>query len=238
MSAKVVIEVDGIDVFYGTSQILFGVQLQVLEGQTMALLGRNGAGKSTTMKAIAGLARAKRGSVRVLGQDMTGRMAHVIARAGLGYVPEDRQVFPEHSVEDNLLIAQKRGPDGRDDWNLKRVYETFPLLEPLRHRMAGRLSGGEQQMLAIARTLMGNPIALLLDEPSEGLAPIVVQRIGELLRGLRAAGATVLLAEQNMHFCLGIASDASVIDKGQIVYRDSITALKANSDVRQRYLAL
>jgi branched-chain amino acid transport system ATP-binding protein len=238
MSAKVVIEVDGIDVFYGTSQILFGVQLQVLEGQTMALLGRNGAGKSTTMKAIAGLARAKRGSVRVLGQDMTGRMAHVIARAGLGYVPEDRQVFPEHSVEDNLLIAQKRGPDGRDDWNLKRVYETFPLLEPLRHRMARRLSGGEQQMLAIARTLMGNPIALLLDEPSEGLAPIVVQRIGELLRGLRAAGATVLLAEQNMHFCLGIASDASVIDKGQIVYRDSITALKANSDVRQRYLAL
>ena len=238
MSGPVVIEVEGVDVFYGTSQILFGVNLQVVEGQTMALLGRNGAGKSTTMKAIAGLAPPRRGSVRVLGRDMTGRMAHVIARAGLGYVPEDRQVFPEHTVEDNLLIAEKKGPDGRDDWTLKRVYETFPLLEPLRHRMAGRLSGGEQQMLAIARTLMGNPLALLLDEPSEGLAPIVVQRIGELLRGLRASGATVLLAEQNMHFCLGVASDATVIDKGQIVYRDSIAALKANAEVRQRYLAL
>ena len=162
MSERAVIEVEAVDVFYGTSQILFGVELQVLEGQTMALLGRNGAGKSTTMKAIAGLAPPRRGAVRVLGQDVARRMAHVIARAGLGYVPEDRQVFPEHTVEDNLLIAEKKGADGRDEWNLKRVYETFPLLEPLRHRMAGRLSGGEQQMLAIARTLMGNPIALLL----------------------------------------------------------------------------
>ena len=238
MSDRAVIEVAGIDVFYGTSQILFGVDVKVLEGQTMALLGRNGAGKSTTMKAIAGLAPPWRGSVRVLGQEVAGRKPHAIARAGLGYVPEDRQVFPEHTVEDNLLIAQKKGVDGRDDWTLKRVYETFPILEPLRRRMAGRLSGGEQQMLAIARTLMGNPVALLLDEPSEGLAPIIVQRIGELMRGLRASGATVLLAEQNMHFCLGVASDATVIDKGQIVFRDSIAALKANAEVRQRYLAL
>jgi branched-chain amino acid transport system ATP-binding protein len=238
MSERTVVEIENVDVFYGTSQILFGVGLSVREGQTMALLGRNGAGKSTTMKAIAGLAPPRRGSVRVLGQEMAGQKPHRLARAGLGYVPEDRQVFPEHTVEDNLVIAQKKGPDGRDDWTIKRVYETFPLLEPLRYRLAGRLSGGEQQMLAIARTLMGNPIALLLDEPSEGLAPIVVQRIGALLKHLRATGATVLVAEQNMHFCLGIASDATVIDKGQIVYRDSIAALRANHEVRQRYLAL
>ena len=238
MSARVMLEVENVDVFYGTSQILFGVALAVTEGQTMALLGRNGAGKSTTMKAIAGLAPPRRGSIRVLGRELAGRKPHVIARAGVGYVPEDRQVFPEHTVEDNLLIAQRKGVDGRDDWTLQGVYELFPLLHPLRHRIAGRLSGGEQQMLAIARTLMGNPIMLVLDEPSEGLAPIVVQRIGELLRTLRKSGATILIAEQNMHFCLRIASDATVIDKGQIVYRDTIAGLKDNHEVRQRYLAL
>jgi len=238
MTAMPIVAVDGIDVFYGKSQILFGVSIAVAEGQTMALLGRNGAGKSTTLKAIAGIAPPRRGEIRVVGRDLAGRKPHVIARAGLGYVPEDRQVFPEHSVEDNLVIAAKKGPDGRDEWSIDRVWQVFPLLVPLRRRMAGRLSGGEQQMLAIARTLMGNPIALLLDEPSEGLAPIVVERIGELLRQLRGTGTTILIAEQNMHFCLGIASDATVIDKGQIVYRDTIAALKANDEVRRRYLAM
>ncbi len=238
MSGRVILGVDGIDVFYGKSQILFEVSLEVSEGQTMALLGRNGAGKSTTLKAIAGLLAPRQGKVRVLGQDLTGRRPHVIARAGLGYVPEDRQVFPEHAVEDNLLIAHKRGPDGRDDWTLDRIYQVFPLLAPLRSRLAGQLSGGEQQMLAIARTLMGNPTALLLDEPSEGLAPLVVARIAELLRQLRAGGGTILIAEQNMHFCLGIADHATVIDNGQIVYRDTIAALKADDEVRRRYLAM
>jgi branched-chain amino acid transport system ATP-binding protein len=163
---------------------------------------------------------------------------HIVARAGVGFVPEDRQVFPEHTVEDNLLIAAKKGPDGQDYWNLARVYEMFPLLAPLKNRMAGNLSGGEQQMLTIARTLMGNPMALLLDEPSEGLAPVIVERIGELLRKLRDMGVTVLLAEQNMHFCLGIASHATVIDKGQIVYHDTIEALRQDEAVKSRYLAL
>ena len=238
MSPRSIVHLDGIDVYYGKSQILFGVSLDVAEGTTMALLGRNGAGKSTTLKAIAGVVPPRKGTVRILDRNMAGRKPHVIARAGMGYVPEDRQVFPEHSVEDNLLIAQKRGPDGRDDWTVKRIFEIFPLLEPLRHRMAGRLSGGEQQMLAIARTLMGNPIALLLDEPSEGLAPIVVARIGELLRRLRASGVTILIAEQNMHFCLGIAENATIIDKGQIVYRDTIAGLKTNEAVRRQYLAM
>jgi branched-chain amino acid transport system ATP-binding protein len=172
------------------------------------------------------------------GRTVSGLKPHHIARAGLGFVPEDRQIFPDHSVEDNLVIGHKKGPDGQDDWSIERIYQVFPLLEPLRYRVAGRLSGGEQQMLAIARTLMGNPVLLLLDEPSEGLAPIIVQRIGELLRQLRDTGATVLIAEQNMHFCLGIASQATVIDKGQIVYSASIEDLKANEQIRQRYLAL
>ncbi len=233
-----VIQARELEVFYSTSQILFGVDLDVLEGQTVALLGRNGAGKSTTMKAIAGLAPPRRGSVRLNGLELTGRRPDVAARAGLGYVPEDRQIFPDHTVEDNLLIARKKGPGGRMDWPLDRLFETFPLLHPLRKRIARRLSGGEQQLVAIARALAGNPIALLLDEPSEGLAPIIVQRIAETLHKLRAEGLTILIAEQNMHFCLGIASHALVIDKGQIVYRDTIQGLKANEDVRRRYLAM
>jgi len=238
MSDRVIFETDGIDVFYGTSQILFGVGVAVTEGQTMALLGRNGAGKSTTLKAIAGIAPPAKGAVRVVGKEMQGWKPHLIARAGIGFVPEDRQVFPEHSVEDNLIIGAKKGPEGQDYWNLQRVYEMFPLLVPLKQRMAGNLSGGEQQMLTIARTLMGNPVGLLLDEPSEGLAPVIVERIGELLRKLRDMGVTVLLAEQNMHFCLGIASHATVIDKGQIVYRDTIEGLRNNDSVKSRYLAL
>ena len=238
MSAREFVAAEGIDVFYGTSQILFGVNLAVAQGQTMALLGRNGAGKSTTLKAIAGIAPPARGTVRVLGAARQGAKPHVIARAGVGYVPEDRQVFPEHSVEDNLLIAAKKGPQGEDYWNLARIYEVFPRLAPLKDRVAGTLTGGEQQMLTIARTLMGNPIGLLLDEPSEGLAPVIVERIGELLRTLRDMGVTVLLAEQNMHFCLGIASHATVIDKGQIVYCDTIEALRADEAVKSRYLAL
>jgi branched-chain amino acid transport system ATP-binding protein len=234
----VVFDAESIDVFYGTSQILFGVSLAVTAGQTMALLGRNGAGKSTTLKAIAGIAPPARGIVRVLGNQLQSRKPHVIARAGIGFVPEDRQVFPQHSVEDNLVIGAKKGPGGEDYWTLARVYDMFPLLVPLKDRMAGNLSGGEQQMLTIARTLMGNPTGLLLDEPSEGLAPVIVERIAELLLKLRAMGVTVLLAEQNMHFCLGIASHATVIDKGQIVYRDTIEALRSNDAVKSRYLAL
>src|SRR6202158_3389461 len=198
MSMQPVVQVEDLDVYYGTSQILFGVGLSVRPGETMALLGRNGAGKSTTMKAIMGLAPVRRGKVTLEGRVVSGLKPHHIARAGLGFVPEDRQIFPDHTVEDNLIIGQKKGPQGQDEWPIRRVYEVFPLLEPLRYRIAGRLSGGEQQMLAIARTLMGNTVLLLLDEPSEGLAPIIVQRIGELVGELRGAGATVLIAGRNM----------------------------------------
>jgi len=232
------LRVDKLSSFYGASQILFDVDLALEEGRTLALLGRNGAGKSTTMKTLAGVVPARRGRVFFAGRDITHAPAHARAKLGLAYVPEDRQVFPEHTVEDNLLIAEKVGPGGRRDWSLPRIWETFPLLARLRKRGAGRLSGGEQQLLAIARALMGNPLVLLLDEPSEGLAPIIVAEIGKLVRELGAGGATILLAEQNMHFCLRIASHAAVIDKGHIVHRDHIAGLSANSDIRRRYLAM
>ena len=238
MSRRAILEIDGIDVFYGASQILFGVSFAVERGQSLALLGRNGAGKSTTMKAIIGLAPPRRGTVRVQGVEVQRRSADRIARAGIGFVPEDRQIFPEHSVEDNLLIGAKPGLSGRNDWTLKTIYAVFPMLAAMRGRMGGRLSGGEQQMLTIARTLMGNPDLLLLDEPSEGLAPIIVEKIGELIQRLRGMGITLVVAEQNMHFCLDIASHVAVIDKGHIVYRDSIDGLKANAEVKSRYLAV
>jgi branched-chain amino acid transport system ATP-binding protein len=204
----------------------------------VALLGRNGAGKSTTLKALAGLAPPRRCRIQLRDRAVQGTKPYRLARAGIGFVPEDRQIFPEHSVEDNLSIAAKKGPQGQDYWNLDRVYEAFPLLAPLRDRMGGRLSGGEQQMLTIARALMGNPILLLLDEPSEGLAPVIVSQMATLLRRLRDTGMTMLLAEQNMHFCFRIASHATVIDKGQIVYRDTIAALKQDEGVKSRYLAV
>jgi branched-chain amino acid transport system ATP-binding protein len=238
MSAHSILSVSGLNVSYGTSQVLFGIDLEVGKGQCMALLGRNGAGKSTTMKAIAGIMPSRSGKITLSGQNITGAKSYRIARAGLGFVPEDRQVFPEHTVEDNLKIAVKPGADGRTEWTVDRVYESFPLLTPLRHRMAGKLSGGEQQMLAIARALMGNPDLLLLDEPSEGLAPVIVQQIAARIKDLRKLGTTILLAEQNMHFCLNIASNVAVIDKGKIVYCDTTQGLRANDEIKRRYLSV
>ncbi|MCC8427753.1 ABC transporter ATP-binding protein [Reyranella aquatilis] len=238
MSAAEILRVEDIDVFYGASQILFGVSFGVEKGQSLALLGRNGAGKSTTMKAIIGIAQAKRGTVSVRGTQVQKFTPDRIAREGVGFVPEDRQIFPEHSVEDNLKIAIKPGVGGRVDWTLEKIYDVFPILASMKGRMGGRLSGGEQQMLTIARTLMGNPDVVLLDEPSEGLAPIIVEKIGELIQRLRDMGTTLIVAEQNMHFCLDIASHVAVIDKGHIVYRGSIDELRANDDVKKRYLAV
>jgi branched-chain amino acid transport system ATP-binding protein len=232
------LQMEKADVFYGASQILFGVDLIVQKGETMALLGRNGAGKSTTFKAIAGIAPPRRGRIMLEGALISGRAPYRIARAGIGYVPEDRQVFPEHTVHDNLLIGAKRGTKGAQAWTTQRIYEVFPVLASMQSRNAGRLSGGEQQMLTIARTLMGNPDILLLDEPSEGLAPLIVQAIGGLIRTLRDMGVTILIAEQNMHFCLGIATHATIVDKGQVVYRATIGELRSNDAIIKRHLAL
>jgi branched-chain amino acid transport system ATP-binding protein len=229
---------EGLSAFYGASQILFDIDLALEEKSTLALLGRNGAGKSTTMKTLAGIVPAGCGRIVFAGRDITRAPPHARAQLGLAYVPEDRQVFAEHTVEDNLLIAAKSGPDGRRDWTLPRIWDAFPLLASLRARHAGRLSGGEQQLLVIARALMGNPLVLLLDEPSEGLAPMVVATISRILRELRASGATILLAEQNMHFCLRIAEEAVVIDNGKVVHREDTAGLAGNDDIRRRYLAI
>jgi branched-chain amino acid transport system ATP-binding protein len=235
---NVMLDVVGLDVRYGSSQVLFGLKLQVCQGETLALLGRNGAGKSTTMKAIAGVITASSGSIQFNQKNISGMASHLIARAGMGFVPEDRQIFTGLSVQDNLLIGAKLGQQGEQAWTLDRVYEMLPLLYPLRQRMGGLLSGGEQQMLTIGRALMGNPSLLLLDEPSEGLAPIMVQKIGELIENLRQLGTTIVLAEQNLHFCLGLADRAVVIDKGSDVFVGSISELNANADIKKRYLSV
>ena len=236
--SSTVLEVVDIDAFYGTSQVLFDMSLTVTRGETLALLGRNGAGKSTTMKAIAGIVPTRHGDIRLLGKPVRGEATHTIARAGIGYVPEDRQIFPDLSVEDNLLIAIKRGVDGRSEWPLERVYEMLPLLTPLRTRLGGQLSGGEQQMLTVGRSLMGNPSVLLLDEPSEGLAPIMVQKIGDLIEALRKLGTTIVLAEQNLHFCLDLADRAVVIDRGTDVFTGTIAELNADAEIKRRYLSV
>jgi branched-chain amino acid transport system ATP-binding protein len=236
--SKTVLQVNKINVFYGSSQVLFDMSLDVKQGETLALLGRNGAGKSTTMKTIAGVLTPKRGDIQFKEQTINGRPAHLISRAGISFVPEDRQIFPDLSVEDNLTIAIKNSADGQKPWNLERVYDMLPLLSPLKNRLGGQLSGGEQQMLTVGRALMGNPDVLLLDEPSEGLAPIMVQKIGDLIHALRKVGTTIVLAEQNLHFCLGLADRAVVIDKGVDVFCGTITELNANDEVKQRYLSV
>jgi branched-chain amino acid transport system ATP-binding protein len=229
------LQVEALDAAYGHSQVLFGVAFAVERGETLALMGRNGAGKSTTFKAIAGLLTPRAGRVLVRGQDVAGSKPYRIARAGIGFVPEDRQVFPDHTVEENLEIAEREGVGGRD-WNRARAFEMFPMLAPLRHRYAGRLSGGEQQMLTIARCLMGNPAVLLLDEPSEGLAPLIVQEIGRLIHSLRDLGTTIVLAEQNSRFCLGVATRVAVIDKGSIVWGGTADDFRAQPELQARYL--
>lgn len=236
--SDVVLDLRGINVFYGASHILFDMGFQARRGRTLALLGRNGAGKSTTMKAIMGVAPARSGEIHYAGSRIDGQAPHTIARRGIGLVPEDRQVFSRHSVDDNLRIAAKPGADGQTRWTMDNIYDAFPILAKMRGRAAGMMSGGEQQLLSMARCLMGNPDLILLDEPSEGLAPIIVQEIGRLIRSLRSTGVTIVLAEQNMHFCLGISDDAVVIDKGQIVYRGTIETLKADKDITGRYLAI
>lgn len=236
--SQTVLQVKKIDVFYASSQVLFNMSLDVRKGETLALLGRNGAGKSTTMKTIAGVISPKRGEIEFKGKPIASQPAHLIARAGLSFVPEDRQIFPDLSVEDNLTIAIKPGADGTYAWSLERIYDMLPLLAPLKDRLGGQLSGGEQQMLTVGRALMGNPDVLLLDEPSEGLAPIMVQKIGELVNALRKVGTTIVLAEQNLHFCLGLADRAVVIDKGVDVFCGTITELNANDEVKQRYLSV
>jgi branched-chain amino acid transport system ATP-binding protein len=229
------LKVSSIHTCYGLSHILFDVSLEVAEGEIVCLLGRNGAGKSTTMKSVMGLVPPMSGSIMFRGSDITGLRPYRIARLGIGFVPDNRRVFADLSVEENLEISERRrGAD--EEWTRERVYGFFPALAHIRTRKAGFLSGGEQQMLTIARALMTNPLFLLLDEPTEGLAPMIVRMLEEHIALLRDRGLTVLLAEQNQKVALRLSDRGYVIDNGAIKYSGSIQDLRENQDVRSKYL--
>lgn len=229
------LEVEGIHTFYGLSHILFGVSLRVEPGEVVCLLGRNGAGKTTTMKSIMGLTPPKRGQIRFKGEEITGRAPYLLARKGLSYVPDDRRIFADLTVGENLAIAARKARTG-PGWNTARVYELFPALRAMESRKGGVLSGGEQKMLAIARALIGNPEFLLLDEPMEGLAPMLVRTLEEQISKLRETGLTVLLAEQHVASALRLSDRCYVIDDGHIRYQGSVQELKENEEVRKKYL--
>ena len=226
------LEVEKIHTFYGLSHILFDVSLAVKERQVVCLLGRNGAGKTTTLKSIMGLNPPARGKIHFKAEDVTGTAPFRMVRKGMGYVPDDRRIFADLSVGENLEIAERIGAGGAE-WNLKRVYDLFPKLKELDSRKGGLLSGGEQKMLAIARALMGNPQFLLLDEPTEGLAPVLVNILEERIRSLKDAGLTVLLAEQNISFTLGLSQYGYIIDNGRICYQGPVEELVDNEEVKQ-----
>jgi branched-chain amino acid transport system ATP-binding protein len=229
------LEVEGIHTFYGLSHILFGVSLRVEPGEIVCLLGRNGAGKTTTMKSIMGLTPPRQGNIQFKGEEITGKEPYLLARKGIGYVPDDRRIFADLTVGENLEIAARK-TEGAEGWDKERVYELFPALKEIESRKGGCLSGGEQKMLAIARALMGNPELLLLDEPTEGLAPMLVRALEEQIKKLRETGLTVLLAEQNVRSALRLGDRGYIIDNGQIRYQGSIEELRDNEEVRKKYL--
>jgi branched-chain amino acid transport system ATP-binding protein len=232
------LSVTGLSAHYGRAHILEDVALEVGAGEVVVLLGRNGAGKSTTMKAIMGLVPPSAGSVRFLGQEIAGREPFEIARRGLGYVPEERRIFSELTVMENLEVGRRAPPPGVAPWTPERLFALFPSLGGMKDRPGGRMSGGEQQMLTIARTLMGNPRLVLLDEPSEGLAPVVVERMAEAIRVLKAEGLSILLSEQNLHFARVVSDRATIIEKGRIRWSGTIPALMAANAVREQYLSV
>ena len=230
------LSVNDLHVSYGLSRILHGISLNVRRGELVSLVGRNGVGKSTTMRAIMGLTPPRSGSVRWKGQEIARRKSHFNAKAGIGYVPEDRRIFSGLSVWENLDVARLPAHDGIAAWDEARVFEFFPDLERFRDRKGGLLSGGQQQMLTIARTLMGNPELLLLDEPSEGLAPLIVANMREKIQELKAAGLSIILAEQNLDFVLALSDRCYVLEKGEVVFSGTAEELRNNTEVQDRYL--
>ncbi|WP_431095817.1 ABC transporter ATP-binding protein [Polaromonas aquatica] len=240
---EILLEAKSLSAWYGAAQILFGVNLVVGRGEVVSLLGRNGAGKSTTLKTLIGMLDKRRGSVTFLGEDISTREPHHAARMGLGFVPEDRRIFTDLSVTENLEVgrqAPRRWPDGSDAplWTPERLFGLFPNLGEMPTRPGGRMSGGEQQMLAVARTLMGNPFLVLLDEPSEGVAPVIVEQMANMILELKGHGVSILLSEQNMHFAELVSDRAYVLEKGQIRFEGSMADLAINEEVRRAYLGV
>lgn len=226
------LSVNAIHTYYGISHILFDVSLTVSKGEVVGLLGRNGAGKSTTMRSIMGLTPPKQGTITFNGQEITGRKAYLLVRDGIAYVPDDRRVFADLTVEDNLEIPFSRS----NEWTKERVYDLFPALGEMKSRRAGNLSGGEQQMLTVARALMTGPELLLLDEPTEGLAPLIVRDLEQQILKLRDAGISILLSEQNVKSALKLVNRVYVIDNGRIRFEGTVAELEANEDIKKKYL--
>lgn len=229
--------IEGIHTFYGTSHILFGVSLEMGQGECVCLLGRNGVGKTTTLKSIMGLAHTPEGSITYGGRELLGLPPYEIARLGIGYVPDERIIFPDLTVRENLEIAQKPPLDNNaEPWSIEKIYQLFPSLEPLDKNPGGYLSGGEQQMLTTGRTLMGNPSLLLLDEPVEGLAPVVVNEVTRQIKQLKAMGLSILFAEQNIGFANQISDVAYVIEGGQVRFHGSVEELESHPEIKEKYL--
>lgn len=234
-----ILEVNDINTFYGTSHILFDVSLHMNKGELVCLLGRNGSGKTTTLRSIMGLTSPKTGSVKFHGEELRGKPSYFVAKKGIGYVPDSRLIFPDLTVRDNLEIGRKSSEYSKGEtWTVDRVYDIFPHLKKLEKHLGGHLSGGEQQMLTIGRTLMGNPELILLDEPVEGLAPLIVKDFAEKLLKLKEMGVTILFSEQNIRFSIAIADRAYVINKGRIEYSGTIEELSQNNEVKERYLMI
>ena len=229
---------ENIHTFYDLSHILFGVSLYTEEGETICFLGRNGAGKTTTLKSIIGLSPPKRGKIIFNGEDITGKPPHIIARHGIGFIPEDRRIFKDLSVRAKLEVAIKSSTNGSSRWNLKRVYKLFPILGEREAQMGGSLSGGQQQMLTIARSLMGNPKLLIIDEPSEGLSPLVVKELKNQIIELQKEGMTILLVEQNAKFALSISKRAYVLEKGKVQFSGFAKELIENRELKKKYLGV
>jgi branched-chain amino acid transport system ATP-binding protein len=232
------LSVRNLDAYYGRAHILAGLSLEVGAGEVVVLLGRNGAGKSTTLKSIMGLVRPARGEIVLAGRRIDRLEPYAIAGLGLGYVPEDRRIFTDLTVMENLEVGRQAPRAGAPAWTPERLFKLFPNLAEMTDRPGGRTSGGEQQMLTIARTLMGNPSCILLDEPSEGLAPVIVDQMAAAIRSLKAEGLSVLLSEQNLHFATEVSDRAYIIEKGRIRFAGTMTELAANEDVRTQYLAV
>lgn len=233
------LEIQDVHSYYGSSYVLKGVSLKVKVGEVVSLIGRNGAGKTTTLKSVMGIVRPARGSIRFKGRETCGLRSFRIAQLGMGYVPEDRRIYSDLTLKENLLVAQIKTTAGERKWNLKRIYQLFPQLEKLgEDRLGSNMSGGEQQMLAIARTLMGNPEFILLDEPSEGLAPIVVSLLANTVNELRKEGLSILLSEQNVKFAMKTATKSYVIDQGLISFEGTIEDLMKDEELVRKYITM
>ena len=243
MNPDGLLQTRGLNAWYGAAQILFDIDLQVGRGEVVALMGRNGAGKSTTLKAIMGMVPRRSGSIEFLGQGIGRAQPHEVARQGLGYVPEDRRIFTDLTVLENLSVGRqpaRRFPDGSPapEWTPQKLFKLFPNLGEMQQRPGGRMSGGEQQMLTVARTLMGNPLLVLLDEPSEGVAPVIVEQMADMILALKREGVSILLSEQNLHFAQWVSDRAYVLEKGQIRHQATMDALVEDETVRRNYLSL